>query len=299
MDESSKKKELELEDPKVISELVSHAVGEGLAVSESQVTGVKLQSPLEESELAEVIAQAGQLYAQNQADLLRRASLGDVVAGITHQSRNIMTGVLSFAQIASHRNTDPKLESLLESIHQESSRCVDLMNQILILARSREANLAGNHSRVLLTATISSACRLTQPRMEARGITLENKIGDTNIELLGDNNALRDLFVNLLQNAADATPAEGLIRLSAQLTEDTVVLQVEDSGPGVALADRENIFAPSFTTKGAGEGTGLGLAVSKQVVAEHKGQITVDESLLGGARFTVTLPRATEQGGPR
>ena len=130
--------------------------------------------------------------------------------------------------------------------------------------------------------------------MEARGIRLENTVTGTDLEITGDNNALRDLFVNLLRNAADATPEGGLIRVSAEVGEGRITLCYEDSGTGIPIADRERVFEPSFTTKGTGKGTGLGLAVSKQVVIEHKGDIVVDESPLGGARFLITFPKAGE-----
>jgi signal transduction histidine kinase len=257
---------------------------------------VTLETSLSPEEVAAQIAQARTRQAELQVDLLRRASLGDVVAGITHQSRNIMTGVLSFSQIACHRNSDPKLEKLLENIHKESSRCVELMNQILTLARSREVHASNVYVRVLLAETISSACRLAEPAMDAREIRLENDISDTDLEVIGDGGALRDLFLNLLRNATEATPDGGSIRVSAEVVNETIRLSFEDSGEGIAPEARDKVFDPGFTTKGAGEGTGLGLAVSKQVALEHKGDIVVDQSSLGGARFLVTLSKAPVQG---
>lgn len=295
MGDSSNKKQVDLGDLESISDLLSHSVREALENAGTEITGVTLQTSQTLAEAQAAIKTAREANAKLQQDLLRRASLGDVVAGITHQSRNIMTGVLSFSQIACHRNTDPKLEKLLDNIHKESSRCVELMNQILTLARSREVHSNSIYARVLLAETISSACRLSEVSMAEREIRLENTVAGTDLEIVGDNNALRDLFVNLLRNAADATPDGGLVRVSAELRDDTITLSYEDSGTGIPIADRERVFEPSFTTKGAGKGTGLGLAVSKQVVMEHKGEIVVDESPLGGARFLITFPRAREE----
>ncbi len=296
MSNSSKKKQVEIGDPELISELLSHVVREALETAGTRVTGVSLQASDTTEETQAIIEQARETQAETQRDLLRRASLGDVVAGITHQSRNIMTGVLSFSQIACHRNADPKLEKLLDNIHKESTRCVELMNQILTLARSREVHSSNVYARVLLAETISSACRLSRPAMEAREISLESSVSDTDLEISGDNNALRDLFINLLRNAADATPDGGCVRVSAEVGDDTLTLCFEDSGAGIPLANRERVFEPSFTTKGAGKGTGLGLAISRQVVIEHKGEIVVDESPLGGARFLITFPKASQEG---
>ncbi len=295
MSNSSNKKQVELEDLELISELLSHSVREALEAAGTRVTGVTLQTSQTPAETQTSITAAQEARVESQHDLLRRATLGDLVAGITHQSRNIMTGVLSFAQIACHRNTDPKLETLLDNIHKESNRCVDLMNQILTLARSREVYSNAVYSRVLLAETISSACGLSEPAMKEREIRLENTVSGTDLEISGDNNALRDLFINLLRNAADATPDGGSIRVSAESGDDTVTICFEDSGTGIPIANRESVFEPSFTTKGAGKGTGLGLAVSKQVVLEHRGKIVVDESPLGGARFLITFPKASEE----
>ncbi len=297
MGDSSNKKTIELRDREATADLLNHAVGEVLEGSGTKVSGVSLETSLSQEELVSLITGARAEHGEQQEDLLRRASLGDVVAGITHQSRNIMTGVLSFSQIACHRNTDPKLENVLENIHKESSRCVELMNQILTLARSREVHARKVYVRVSLTETISSACRLAQPAMAERKICLEYGICDTSLEVTGDSSALRDLFLNLLRNATEATPEGGSIRVSSSIVGETITLSVEDSGDGIAPDDRERVFDPGFTTKGAGKGTGLGLAVSKQVAMEHKGDIVVDESPLGGARFLVTLTRAPVEDG--
>lgn len=295
MGDKTKKENIELVDSKTISELLSHLVGEALQASGTAITEVTLESTLTQEEIETQISRARAQQSEQQVDLLRRASLGDVVAGITHQSRNIMTGVLSFSQIACHRNSDPKLEKLLESIYAESTRCVELMNQILTLARSREVHANNVHVRVLLGETISSACRLAEPAMVARQIRLDNAVSDTDLEVIGDGGALRDLFLNLLRNATEATPEGGSIRVSSKLEDETIALSFEDSGDGIAADARDRVFEAGFTTKGAGKGTGLGLAVSKQVAIEHKGDIAVDESPLGGARFLVTLMRAPAQ----
>lgn len=296
---NSDKQEFELKDLKAIADLLSHEAHAALESSGSQVVGVRVEGSTDLAQTTSLVSEVREAYDENQASLKRRASLGDVVAGITHQSRNIMTGVLSFSQIARHRNSDPKLSKLLESIENESMRCVELMNQILTLARSREATINGSYEQMSLAETIVSACRLSQPRMANNDIRIENSLGDSTLEILGDKNALRDVFVNLLRNATDATPGGGVIRVSAEFVDEFAVVYFDDSGPGVAPEDREMVFEASFTTKRAGQGTGLGLAVSRQVVIEHKGDLLIEDSPLGGARFVVRLPRAVEKGETR
>jgi signal transduction histidine kinase len=112
---------------------------------------------------------------------------------------------------------------------------------------------------------------------------------------MGDKLALRGVFVNLLRNAGDATPSGGLIRMSITPDDDFVIVHCDDSGPGVLPENRSAVFDASFTTKRAGQGTGLGLAVSRQVILEHKGEVAVEESALGGARFVVRLPKSARK----
>ncbi len=109
-------------------------------------------------------------------------------------------------------------------------------------------------------------------------------------------NQLRQVFVNLLVNAVQAMGSQGTIRLSTQLDEDEVVAVVEDDGPGMTEETRERLFDPFFTTKPVGEGTGLGLYVSYEIVKGHDGRIVVTSQLGHGTRFEVRLPRSDRAG---
>jgi two-component system sensor histidine kinase HydH len=111
--------------------------------------------------------------------------------------------------------------------------------------------------------------------------------------IAGEESKLRQVMVNLLLNAFEATPAGGTVRVSARVADagDTgrVALVIEDSGGGIPPAAREQIFEPFFTTKA--QGSGLGLSIVHSVVAQHGGSISVGQSRFGGARFVVELPR--------
>ncbi|MFY0575520.1 sensor histidine kinase [Cystobacter fuscus] len=96
------------------------------------------------------------------------------------------------------------------------------------------------------------------------------------------------MLINLTLNALEATPEEGLVRLSAQREEDMVRLCVDDTGAGVPLELRSRVFEPFFTTKE--EGSGLGLSIVHSVVSQHGGSLEVTSSPSGGARFLLRLP---------
>jgi two-component system NtrC family sensor kinase len=96
--------------------------------------------------------------------------------------------------------------------------------------------------------------------------------------------------MNIIANAADALGGSGEIEVATSSTPDAYHIAISDSGPGIPPEARDRIFEPFYTTKPVGAGTGLGLAIAYSVVQAHDGTITIDESPLGGARFTLTLP---------
>jgi two-component system NtrC family sensor kinase len=98
-------------------------------------------------------------------------------------------------------------------------------------------------------------------------------------------------MLNLIGNAIEAMPGGGRLRVAAHAGDDAVEVSLTDTGPGVAAADREKVFEPFFTTRAETGGTGLGLAVAREIVMKHGGTIRVDDGDGGGARFVVSLPR--------
>jgi signal transduction histidine kinase len=110
--------------------------------------------------------------------------------------------------------------------------------------------------------------------------------------IVGHEKAIETVIVNLLLNAADATPAGGVVTLTirASAGNDAAEIEVCDTGPGVPPGLRERVFEPFFTTKEAGRGTGLGLTVCRSIIDRHRGTIMLDMAPGGGCRFVVRLP---------
>ena len=106
---------------------------------------------------------------------------------------------------------------------------------------------------------------------------------------------MTQVLLNLLLNAADAAAGKGAIAVTVAVDADAVSIHVDDSGPGISQQAAERIFDPFFTTKEPGQGTGLGLAVCDRMVATAGGDLRYEPGPLGGARFTVLVPRAPEQ----
>jgi two-component system NtrC family sensor kinase len=114
--------------------------------------------------------------------------------------------------------------------------------------------------------------------------------------VLGTGDALRQVILNLLTNAVDATPSGGRVSVATRLVEGSgeIELVVGDTGRGIPLADHARIFEPFFSTKPTGRGTGLGLFITAQIVREHRGRIEVTSAEGQGSVFRVRLPAVRE-----
>src|SRR5262249_50700113 len=109
-------------------------------------------------------------------------------------------------------------------------------------------------------------------------------------------NALNQVFMNILVNAAQAIPDRGTIIIRTSAQDAWVTVAISDTGCGIARENLTRVFEPGFTTKGVGVGTGLGLSICYQIIQAHKGRIEV-ESLLGkGSTFTIVIPSKTSKG---
>ena len=106
---------------------------------------------------------------------------------------------------------------------------------------------------------------------------------------------LSQVFTNILVNAAQAIEKEGLVKIRSWLEDETIFISIQDNGSGIAKANPEKIFEPFFTTKAVGEGTGLGMSISYEIVKKHGGDIHIDSELGKGTTFTISLPLNREE----
>ncbi|MCP4448726.1 MAG: HAMP domain-containing histidine kinase [Myxococcales bacterium] len=231
----------------------------------------------------------------------RFTAIGQLLAGISHESRNLLTGILAFAQVGQRRLSDPKkMAEILARIEQETLRCIELQSSVLDYvsddrARSDTA-CADSPSRALLSSAIASVVQLVEHQMSMKHIALESPKTSDKLVVRCPHAFLNQILLNLLINAMQATPEAGRVRLCVSTQSEALVrIAIEDSGPGIPIEDRVRIFETMYTTKQAG--TGLGLAITRDLVKKHGGSISVGESALGGARFEVVLPLTSVEEG--
>jgi signal transduction histidine kinase len=217
----------------------------------------------------------------------RLATLGLVAASIAHQVRNPLSALQNTVESLRERvDGTPRTEGMFELIAECTSRIEKLTDDLLDLSRVDREGMA----RFRPADGIRACIRVLTARLppETRIVT---KLDD-GIEVLGRPGDLNHVFLNLIDNAARAVAGAGTVLVEASSADGCFVFEVGDSGPGIPEPERDAIFEPFYSTREAGQGTGLGLFLVKKVVSAHQGSVSVGRSDLGGASFVVRLPSA-------
>ncbi len=230
----------------------------------------------------------------------RLAAVGQVIAGLAHYAKNIITGLqLSVAgmQRMLKRECYDSMDTCVESIAIEERRLTNLILDMLSYAKDREPM----RMAMDVNDVIDSVVRPFETELIVRGIRLELSPAAGLPKLMAEKNALHRVFLNLFVNAMDALDAveerEKVVRVTSALSEDGTTIEVTmwDSGCGIPPSEKENIFGVFFSTKGS-KGTGLGLAVSRKIIEEHHGSIAVESQEGEWTEFRIQLPVETPQG---
>ncbi len=226
------------------------------------------------------------------------AAVGRLAAGVAHEMGSPLSVIAGNAQrVLRHEDLDDGRRSILEGIRVQVQRLSDIVRQLLSLGRGAPPQ----RDRVDLDALCRHVVACEAPEATRLGTTVQflndmaEGAGDDTASpsfLMADAVRLEQALMQVLSNAVQAAPG-GQVEVAASYGADDVMLSIDDSGPGVAEDVRELLFEPFFTTKPPGEGSGLGLAVTHSIVADHGGDIQIRDSALGGARFVIRLPRTT------
>ncbi len=229
-----------------------------------------------------------------QARLVRSeklAAFGELGAGITHELKNPLTGIVGFAQIAQRKlDQKEKLQELLKLIEQEGLRCKDILVNFLKFARQQSGH---DTQRVDVNDLVKSSAKIVSHQLSLHDVKLELELASHLPQVLMNAGEIQQVLLNLAMNAQQAMPQGGKVRfVTREAPGGGVEIAVEDNGPGIPAAIRERIFEPFFTTKAPGEGTGLGLAISFGILRDHFGTLTVESEEGHGATFFLRLPEA-------
>lgn len=218
----------------------------------------------------------------------RLATIGQLAAGVAHELNEPLAGVLGLAQLARKAEDLPApVARDLDTIIKVTLHAREIIRNLLLFARRMPAAKAA----VRLNELVEDVLPLLASRHARFGITLVKVLEEDLPDLTADPAQIREVLVNLAVNAFQAMPRGGTLEVRTSSEADHVSLVVVDTGIGMSEEVQRRLYAPFFTTKDIGEGTGLGLAVVSGIVSSHGGTISVESEVGRGSRFEVRLPR--------
>ncbi|HET8656584.1 MAG TPA: ATP-binding protein [Longimicrobiaceae bacterium] len=244
-------------------------------------------------EMRSAIAEREARLRSAQAELIHReklAAMGRLVAQLSHEINNPIYNIQNCLEVLERRGSpdDPNRE-FLDLAREELDRMAVLTRQLLDQSRP----LADAARPVNLNHLIQRVVTLAQSELDARGIESSLRLASELPPVVVHPDAIRQVLVNLVDNAIDAMPGGGILRVHTRADDDAVEIAVEDTGAGIAPEHLPHIFEAFYTTKPGVRGIGLGLFVSEGIVRGHRGRLVVESRPGEGSRFVIQLPRET------
>ena len=219
------------------------------------------------------------------------ATLGQVAAGIAHELRNPLVGIGSTASLLldEFERSDPRRVEI-DVILQETRRMDRIVNQIVEYARPRELALA----RFVLSDLINDVLKLLSGPLQAKHLKVRTSLSAAADHLNADRDQIEQVLLNVIDNAIDASPMDGsAIEITANESfyheQPGIMIQVRDAGKGIALEVLPHVFEPFFTS-GKPRGTGLGMAICKNIIERHRGDIHLTSEVGTGTIVSIWLP---------
>ncbi|MBW1702544.1 MAG: sigma 54-interacting transcriptional regulator, partial [Deltaproteobacteria bacterium] len=219
----------------------------------------------------------------------RMESVGSIASGISHNFRNILSGITVNNQLIQIKyKDDAKLQEIAGSINKFVRRGSDLVNELMQFSRKQPENKLDILNLVeVLKETYNLITESFQKKIDIHMDVPES------IFVLGTRSGLSQVFMNLCTNARDAMPEGGELRIEAKQNKDKVEVTIADTGTGMDSETLEKCFDPFFTTKDPGKGTGLGLSTIYGIIKNHGGDINITSELNKGTTFLLSFPLHT------
>ncbi len=215
------------------------------------------------------------------------ADTAALVAGLAHEIGTPMGVIQGHAKLLERAVEDEKARWRLRTIQEQIGRISRIIQTLLGMARpSRQ-----QPTDVRLAGLIDKTLVFLGERISRYGIEIVRDL-DPDIVVHGDSERLQQVFLNLVLNAVDAMDGPGQLSVTLRVDGDHAEARVADDGPGIAPDVRDKLFEPFITTKAAGRGSGLGLAVARGIASDHGGKLSIDASHAPGACFVMRLPLA-------
>jgi signal transduction histidine kinase len=245
--------------------------------------------------LARAEAETAQRLLTEQNERLREADRlkDEFVALISHDLRTPLTSIIGYVELAQEEELPADVRSHLQVVSRNGERLLALINDLLFVARLQTGELSLDPDDVELDGIVRETVEAVEPRAAAKGIALTCAL-DSVPQAHADRRRLLQLLDNLLSNAVKFTPAGGSVHVVLGRENGTAVLEVTDTGIGIAPGDQRLLFERFFRAENAVErqvpGTGLGLYISRVIAQAHDGSLSVRSELGRGSTFRLELP---------
>jgi two-component system, NtrC family, sensor kinase len=244
---------------------------------------------------ARSMAEKGQHLEEMLAHASKLASIGELASGVAHEINNPLAIIMATSGVIRDMlNPDFGLDQSPEAIRKELAtidtaavRVKGITHKLQDMGRSRILSSTYCDVNALIDETL---LRLKKVEFKTKHIETVTRYSPDLPQIPGEPNSLRQVFGNILINAADAIDQKGGITITTGMQEDMVSVTIADTGKGIPLDNLKRIFNPFFTTKGAGRGTGLGLSIAASIVKYMGGTIKVNSVQGKGSSFTILLP---------
>ncbi len=220
----------------------------------------------------------------------KMASVAEVAVGVAHEINNPLYIIKNTFELIDAEQLKPTIRERLADIQKEVDRIVRIVSSLLSFSRIGEMP----KKRITIPVLLEEVLLLLRHSLSQKNIRLRKKIEDFDVQIIGDENRLTQLFINLVNNSLEAMLDEGILELvvSSDRRENRVKITVSDNGYGIPSAVQDRIFKPFFSTKINKRNAGLGLPICQQIVTEHGGDISF-KSLPGQkTSFSVRFPLA-------
>jgi signal transduction histidine kinase len=220
-------------------------------------------------------------------------AVGQLAAGVAHEINNPLGVILCYTDLLKENNQDNAATLAdITVIERHTENCRRIVADLLDFSRSRKAEI--NKQPASINSIIDNVLSMVHQQFLKKQINLCCTFADNIPSFLVDSRRMKQVLLNLIMNAGQAIGSGGDITIRTRTENSSVLVEIEDSGPGISKDILDKIFDPFFSTKEPGEGTGLGLSVSYGIIQEHDGEISVQSSPGHGALFTIRLPIAVE-----
>ena len=220
----------------------------------------------------------------------RLAVVGEMAAGVAHEINNPLTGVLGFSQMMLEKESVPEeIKAELRLIVDGSQRVADIVKRLLTFARQTKPVKTMTNINELLDNNL----KLREYVLKTANINVVTRFDPELPWSVADPGQLQQVFLNLIVNAEQAMKGahdRGTLTVTTEKKGNNIIISFQDDGPGITPENRKRLFEPFFTTKAPGEGTGLGLSLSRSIILEHNGKMYVESEFGHGATFIIELP---------